>query len=168
MNGKMEINSEINSEIILHVSRILVLLSFFSNQRTVKTTLDKIMLFDFYMKYPSIMIDDEKLTQAFSFYDYYSYFHWKPDREEYQKYLRYLMAKRLISREISSNEFIYSITANGIQITAEMTSSYSQSLKTVAAYIKKNIAKLSDTKIETDIISKSLYQKHQKAEGITL
>lgn len=160
--------TEINSELILHVSRILVLLSFFSNQKSVKTTLDKIMLFDFYMKYPSIMIDDEELIQAFSYYDYYAYYHWKPDREEYQQYLRYLIAKRLVAREISSNEFIYTITANGLQITEEMTSSYSHSLKSVAAYIKKHISKLSDTKIELDIVSKSIYQKQQKAEGITL
>ncbi len=164
MTGKMEVNSEL----ILHVSRILVLLSNFSNQKSVRTTLDKIMLFDFYMKYPSIMIDDEELIKAFSYYDYYSYYHWKPDREEYQQYLRYLIAKRLISRDISSNEFIYSITADGIQVTEDMKSSYSHSLKSVAAYIKKHITKLSDTKIELDIISKSLYQKQSKAEGLTL
>jgi hypothetical protein len=147
--------NQFNSEIILNVSRILVLLSRFHNQKTIKTTLDKIMLYDFYLKYPNIMIDDNEITKEFSFYDYYAYYHWKPDREEYQQYLRYLMAKKLIIRTISSNEFLYTITEDGLRIIDEMHSSYSRSLKLIADYVKKNITKLSDTKVENEIITRS-------------
>ncbi|MEK4476308.1 ABC-three component system middle component 2 [Paenibacillus sp. FSL R7-0048] len=148
--------SEVNSELILNVTRILVLLSNFNNQKTIKTTLDKIMLFDFYMKYPRVMIDDEKSEEKISYYDYYSYYHWKPDRAEYHMYLRYLMAKRLITRNIASNEFVYIISNKGIEITESLKSTHSNDLKSVAMYVKKYVSKLSDTKIEEDIIYKSM------------
>ncbi|GAB6992136.1 ABC-three component system middle component 2 [Paenibacillus pini] len=152
----MDRTIQINSELILHVNRILILLSYFGNQKSIKTSLDKIMLFDFYMKYPSVMIDDEDLVNNFSYYDYYSYYHWKPNREEYHLYLRYLTAKRLISRIISGNEFIYQITQDGTDIIEGLNSSYSKSLKSVALHIKKHVSKLSDTKIENEIIKRSL------------
>lgn len=152
----MKRTTEINSELILNAIRLLILLSNFANQKTVKTTLDKIMLFDFYMKYPRVMIDDAEFDDQFSYYDYYSYYHWKPNREEYHLYLRYLSAKRLISRSILSNEFIYQITKDGTDVIEGLNSSYSVSLKSVALHIKKHVSKLSDTKIETEIIKRSL------------
>lgn len=153
----MKHKMEINSELILNVTRILILLSYFGNQKTVKMTLNKIMMFDFYMKYPRVMIENtEIIDNNFDYYDYYSYYHWKPSRDEYHLYLRYLSAKRLITRSISKNDFIYQINKEGIDVVENLNSSYSVSLKTVAVYIKKNVSKLSDGKIESEIIKKSL------------
>ncbi|MGE6575789.1 ABC-three component system middle component 2 [Paenibacillus xylanexedens] len=137
------------------MTRILILLSKFGSQKTIKISLDKIMLLDFYMKYPNVMIEDENLKQNLSFYDYYSYYHWKPNREEYHVFLRLLTAKKLVSRNIIKSEFIYQITSDGTDVIESLNSSYYKKLDNVANYIKKNIARLSDTKIEEDIILKS-------------
>lgn len=155
---------QVNSELVLHVTRILVLLSKFGDQRSIKTTLEKIMLFDFFMKYPNVMIDDASLTESTSFYDYYSYYHWKPSREEYHVYLRYLTAKGLVVRNISNNEFVYQITQNGNELTNGLDSSYSVVLKDVADHIRKHVSKLSDTKIEQEII-KRIFLKRKIQNG---
>lgn len=125
----MKHKMELNSELILNVTRILILLSYFGNQKSIKMTLNKIMMFDFYMKYPRVMIENtEIIDNNFDYYDYYSYYHWKPNRDEYHLYLRYLSAKRLITRTISNNDFIYQISKEGIDVVENLNSSYSVSL----------------------------------------
>lgn len=156
---------QVNSELILHVTRILVLLSKFANQKTIKTTLDKIMLFDFYMKYPNVMIDEFRLKDSIDFYDYYSFYHWKPSRDDYHLYLRYLTAKGLVVRIISNNDFIYQITPDGNELIDSLGSSYSIVLKEVADYIRKHVSRLSDSKIEQNIIERSFLKGNLPNSG---
>lgn len=156
---------QVNSELILHVTRVLVLLSKFGNQKTIKTTLDKIMLFDFYMKYPKVMIDEFNTKDSIDFYDFYSFYHWKPSRDDYQLYLRYLTAKGLVERIISNNDFIYQITKDGNEVIDSLGSNYSIILKEVADHIKKHVSKLSDSKIEQNIIERSFLKRDLPSSG---
>ncbi|MEC0228746.1 ABC-three component system middle component 2 [Paenibacillus alba] len=162
MNNRI---TSINSEIVLNVTRMLILLAKFNNQKSVKITLDKIMLYDFYMKYPSVMVDQDKEELKIDFSDYYSFYHWKPDRELYHQFLRYLVSKKLISRVISSNEFCYIISDAGLEVVNSLNSSYAQTLVETADYIKKNISRLSDSKIESEIINKSFKNRRLQIEG---
>ena len=102
----------INSEILLNAARMLVLISKFDNNNSIN--LNKIMLYDFYMKFPKTMIEDSSIYDYdYDFYEFYSYYHWRPDREKYQLFIRYLLGKALINKHIKNNEFCYQINENG-------------------------------------------------------
>lgn len=137
-----------NNDLLIDATRILILTSFFEKKGLI---IDKIMLYDFYMKFPSTMIEEKKE----SFYEYYSFFHWKPDRETYQKLLNYLLAKRLIDREIIDKKFHYKISVRGIELTEKLQSEYAIKLSVIGKYINNTISKRSDSQVELEIINKS-------------
>lgn len=144
----------LHSDLILNSARILVLLSKFRKIKTSKMNMDKIMLLDFYMKFPRTMIEEN--TLKYDFDDFYSFYHWKPDRDQYNLILNYLLSKRLIEKRIMKKDFIYSITDDGINAISDFESTYYIKLEMVADYIKKHISKLSNESIEKIILEKSL------------
>lgn len=148
----------LHSDLILNSGRLLVLLSKFQKAKSYKMNMDKIMLLDFYMKFPTKMIEESDFKNERSdFNDMYSYFHWKPDRDQYNLFLNYLTSKQLIKKEIIKKDFIYFISEDGLKVISTMESNYYHQLDLTANYIKKHISNLSDEKIENTILEKSLH-----------
>ncbi|MBU8878262.1 hypothetical protein BGM26_04575 [Bacillus sp. FJAT-29790] len=147
----------VNRDLILNSTRILILISKFETKKTFKLNLYKIMLYDFYMKFPQTMLSKEvRNNNSKDFNEFYSYFHWQPDRDEYNLYLRYLIGKKLIDKIIIGTDLCYRINEKGINVLKRLESSYSYELKSIADYIKKEISKLSDSIIESQIVNESL------------
>lgn len=147
----------LHSDLILGSGRLLVLLSKFQKAKTYKMNLDKIMVLDFYMKFPNKMFGDKSIEgEALDFNDMYSYFHWKPDRDQYNLFLNYLLSKRLLKKEIIKKDFIYFISEEGLSVVSQFESKYYQQLDSTAKYIKNHISDLSDQKLENMIIEKSI------------
>ncbi|WP_394548562.1 ABC-three component system middle component 2 [Priestia aryabhattai] len=145
----------VNSDLILNSTRILILISEFDSKKSFKMNLNKIMLYDFYMKFPRTMLPDgENQGEQRDFNEFYSFFHWQPDREEYNLYLRYLLSKKLIHRIIIDNDFCFKINERGREALEKLKSTYAAELDSIAKYIKKEVSKLSDTKVESIIIEK--------------
>ncbi|MEK4275212.1 ABC-three component system middle component 2 [Paenibacillus sp. FSL R7-0026] len=139
----------VNRDLILNSIRILTLISEFESKKSFCMSLNRIMLYDFFMKFPRTMIPaKEKNEEKKDFNEFYSYFHWQPDREEYNLYLSYLISKDLIERKIIKNDFCFHINEKGKEVLGKFKSSYSNELTILAKYIKHNISKLSDSKVE--------------------
>ena len=143
----------VNSDLILNSTRILILLSKFESRKSFKMNINKIMLFDFYMKFPKTMIPSTSNDiREQDFNEFYSFYHWQPDREQYHQFIRYLLSKKLIEKNIISNDFIYQINDRGNNVIDKLESKYSKQLDTISDFIKKEVSKLSDSKIEENIL----------------
>jgi hypothetical protein len=143
---------------LIGIMRILTLLSAFEKVKTYQMTFDKLILLDFYMRFPKTMMDLN--NYSFDFEELYSFYHSYPDREYYQEMLRILVSKKLIEKEISNSNFIYRINNEGIDLVKSIDNEYSHSLISTALLIKKDISKLSETKIKEEIYNKSLNNIH--------
>ncbi|HFK1456668.1 TPA: ABC-three component system middle component 2 [Bacillus cereus] len=145
----------VNRDLILNSTRILILIAEFDSKKSFKMNLNRIMLYDFYMKFPRTMLPKEEIQEEQrDFNEFYSFFHWQPDRTEYNLYLRYLLSKNLIQRKIIDNDFSFRINELGKEVLEKMKSTYATELGSIAKYIKKELSKLSDTKVESMIIEK--------------
>lgn len=150
----------VNSDLILNSTRLLILLSKFESRKAFKMNINKIMLFDFYMKFPKTMIPSAtKDIKGQDFNEFYSFYHWQPDRDQYHQFIRYLLSKKLIEKKIISNDFIYQINDRGKSVIERLESDYSKQLDAISDYIKKEISKLSDEKIEEDIIQNAFMMR---------
>lgn len=143
---------------LIGIMRLLTLLSAFEKSRTYQMTFDKLILLDFYMRFPKTMMDLD--NYSFDFEELYSFYHSYPDREYYQEMLRILISKKLIEKEIQNSSFIYRIKPIGIDLINSIENTYSHSLISTALLIKKNISKLSEANIKEEIYSKSLNNIH--------
>jgi hypothetical protein len=152
----MNETSKFFSDLISNSLRLLILISKFEKRKSFRLNIEKIMLYDFYMKFPKTMINDEDLIGSFSetFLESYSYFHWKPNRERYRQFLNFLLSKDIIAREIIQNDFCYRINQKGLSIISQLNTDYAKRLSKIGDYVYKNISKLSDENIEKDILSK--------------
>ncbi|HFU7085163.1 MULTISPECIES: ABC-three component system middle component 2 [Bacillus cereus group] len=145
----------VNRDLILNSTRILILIAEFDSKKSFKMNLNRIMLYDFYMKFPRTMLPKKEIREEQrDFNEFYSFFHWQPDRTEYNLYLRYLLSKNLIQRKIIDNDFSFRINELGKEVLEKMKSTYATELGSIAKYIKKELSKLSDTKVESMIIEK--------------
>jgi hypothetical protein len=143
----------VNSDLILNSTRVLILISKFESRKSFKLNANKIMLYDFYMKFPQTMLPKEyKVSTGEDFNEFYSFFHSRPDREEYRLYIRYLLSKKLVDKLVIENDFCYRINNRGKEVILNMESNYSIELNKVADYIKKEVSKLSEAVIEETIL----------------
>ncbi|MCH5586349.1 hypothetical protein MK805_15505 [Shimazuella sp. AN120528] len=142
-----------SAQIRLDAMRILILVSAFLNKKSFILDLDKIMLYDFYLKFPNVMIPESEYIKVsnLDFDGYYSYYHWKPDRGHYQICLGFLVGKKLIIKTIKRNVFSYSVSHRGESIVNELNSKYAMKLVRLADYISKKISLLSEAKVEANI-----------------
>ncbi|QEK12337.1 hypothetical protein FQB35_08080 [Crassaminicella thermophila] len=149
-------NRTIVSNLVMDSIRVLIVISKFKYRKTFKLTIDKIMLYDFIMKFPNTILENNNIEtlQDIDFFEYYSYYHWKPNQSEYLKILNYLISKRLIVRRLEENKFFYLSTSEGKDLINLLESSYKHKLDKVATIIKEEISKLSDTTIENKIMEK--------------
>ncbi|MFY0652496.1 MAG: hypothetical protein JXQ96_10705 [Cyclobacteriaceae bacterium] len=142
-------------ELVISSMRILTLLDSFKTRKNF-LNFDRIILFDFYLRFPRTMFDEKNDVDSYDFEELYSYYHSHPNRENYSKVLNYLISKKLILKEIVAGSFKYSITETGSQIVSEITNPFALSLKNYAVQIRKKVAYMSETKLREDINCRSL------------
>lgn len=144
---------------IIDSIRILILISAFENKKSksFKLTENKIKLYDYYLRFPSTMLEDKPAKVRFknNFDEYYSFFHWKPDVIRYRKVINYLTAKDLIRLEFEKNGIFYLVTEKGTELINSMQSKYKNDLCEIALIIVKYISKISDKKLEEEILAKT-------------
>ncbi|MBC1557369.1 hypothetical protein HB911_01495 [Listeria booriae] len=130
----------------LTIVRIATFLSILDKDHKKLTTKDRLILFDFYLKYPELTSNFE---EKIDFDTKYSYFHWKPNYRLYSASLADLKARELIF--YSSENGCYYITDRGNEFVLGMGNTYVDKTKVVSEYINKNILKLSNKAIMEDI-----------------
>ncbi|EAF5050903.1 hypothetical protein C2W34_03050 [Listeria monocytogenes] len=130
----------------LTIVRLVTFLSIMSEHHKKSITKDKLILFDFYLKYPELTNDFEK---KMDFDTKYSYFHWKPNYRLYSTILADLKSRKLVS--CSSENGGYYITERGNEFVLDMKNTYVDKTKVVSEYINKNIYKLTNKAITEDI-----------------
>jgi len=149
----METDNKI--EFINSYMRVLTLLFGFRDKKSFQMTFDKLILYDFYLKYPLTMFGENEREQNYDFEELYSYYHSEPDRDSYHKILRFLMAKRLINRIISKGSFIYQITNTGKVLINSLDSPYGFALIKYSNQISNTVSKQSDFNVKEAIHVKS-------------
>lgn len=140
---------------ILDAMRVLTLLFGFKDKKSYQMTFDRIVLFDFYLKFPKTMTSGSVKKMDYDFEELYSFYHSQPDRESYSKILRYLISKGLIEKQIKLGSYIYLITNTGESIVKNFDNPFAYSLIKQANFISKEISKLSESKIKEKILEMS-------------
>ena len=150
----MEIENKI--EFLNSYMRILTLLFGFKDKSSFQMTFDKLILYDFYLKYPITMFGELEKVKNYDFEELYSFYHSEPDRDNYHKILRFLIAKRLIDKMITKGSYVYQITKLGTDLISSIESPYSAKLISYSFQISKTVSKLSDFKVKEEIHSKTI------------
>ena len=139
-------------EFYLTMIRVLKLIEMFQSRKKYKLTNKKIVLFDFYLRFPLITKDE---MQNKDFDARYSFFHWKPNYALYDAILGLLSAKGLVDKEEQNDKICYFITDNGEKALEEMNCAYMEQLSSLEDYIVKTVANWSDKKIDEYIVEKT-------------
>jgi hypothetical protein len=135
--------------------RVLTLLYGFKDRKSFQMTFDKLILYDFYLKYPATMFGESEKMKNYDFEELFSFYHSEPDRDNYHKMVRFLIAKNLVHKLISKGSYIYQITDLGKEIISGIESPYGSHLIEYSKQISKRISKLSDLKVKEAIHIKS-------------
>lgn len=137
--------------------RILILLNATKAHNCLSMTDRKIMLFDYYLKFPNTMLSDtnQSLYKLQSLDEYYAFFHWQPDIIRYRQSLNYLMAKGFIEKSLEKKYPLYKITDCGQEAVEKIKSPYKTRLESIISDFLPLISKSSDTRIEEQIRTKS-------------
>lgn len=130
----------------LTIIRLSTFLAQLGKEHKKSTTLDRLTLYDFYLKYPELTSEFKKKDD---FDTKYSYFHWKPNYKLYSAVLVNLVARNLIC--ISQDNNRYYITDLGLEFVSSMNNSYIDMRIIVSEYIIKSVCKLSNKAIISDI-----------------
>lgn len=138
------------SEFNLTLIRVLKLIELFKEKNKYELGIKKIVLFDFYMRFP-FMTNEEKEKQNFD--DKYAFYFWKPNYSLYEAVLSILVAKDLISCENG----VYRINENGEDVLNCMDCKYMKVISEAGCYVLNNVTKLSEKKIEEDIMAMTKY-----------
>lgn len=133
-------------EYYLTIIRISVFLDYLGSDHKKSTTEDRLVLYDFYLKFPELTNDN---TQNLDFDTKYSYFHWKPNYKLYSAILADLYGRKLVS--YSKENKRYYISELGTEFVANMKNPYTETSYTLSEYISKNICQLSNKAIIADI-----------------
>lgn len=137
--------------------RILILLDAVKERKSIKMTDNKIKLYDYYLKFPYVMLSDIELeidTQQ-NFDEYYAFFHWQPDLIRYKKSIHFLLSKGLITREVEKNAIVFKITELGVNALDNIENPYKNRLVSLTKAFITQVVKLSDLKIGQLIHEKS-------------
>lgn len=139
----------------LTLIRVLKIIEIFKEKDTFILTKNKIVMFDFYMRFP-FMTDEEREKQNFD--EKYAFYFWKPNYSLYEAVLAILLSKEMIQYD----EGTYCIKGKGEEALLNMECEYMQVLASVGIYILDKVIKMSEKRIEEDIINKS----NGKREGL--
>lgn len=137
--------------------RILILLNATKNRKSVIMTERKIMLYDYYLKFPYTMLyESEKLLDPIQTLDeYYAFFHWQPDILHYRQSINYLIAKGFVEKTLCKNSPAFSITARGSEAIEKIATPYMLRMINLTETFIPIVSKWSDTRIEEEIRTKS-------------
>lgn len=136
------------SDFNLTLIRVLKIIALFKTREKFLLTKKKIVMFDFYMRF-AFMTDEERDKQNFD--EKYAFYFWQPNYSLYEVILAILLSKELISRE----DEIYRIKEKGIEALGNMECEYMKVLSSAGEYILNTVVKMSEKRIEEDIIIKS-------------
>lgn len=164
----MSVLNEVSlDDFVIDSIRVLILILAFKDKKNYKLTDNKIKLYDYYLKFPVTMLGDEELKANVrqNFDEYYAFFHWKPDLIRYRKTIDFLLAKDLITIEIKEDDRCYIVTSKGVELLNTMKSKYKNNLVEFSLFVQKKISKMSDKKIEEDILKRTnLLRRVMEAE----
>ena len=150
----MEINF---TDYINDAVRILILLNAAKSRKSLVMTARKIMLFDYYLKFPHTMLSDltDISCDLQTLDEYYAFFHWQPDVIRYRRSINYLIAKGFVEKGLDKNQTVLSITDLGEKVVGQINSTYKKRMEKNTLTFLPMVAKLSDSKIEGQIRNKS-------------
>lgn len=137
--------------------RILILLNAAKSRKSLVMTERKIMLFDYYLKFPHTMLSDftDMSCDLQSLDEYYAFFHWQPDIIRYRRGVNYLIAKGFVEKKFDNNQTVLSITCLGEEVVGQINATYKKRMEKLTLTFLPMVAKLSDSKIEEQIRNKS-------------
>lgn len=138
--------------------RLLIILETANRLKsTHRITESRIKLYDYYLKFPHTMFNDELIHDETkeNFDEYYAFFHWKPDIVRYRSNLNYLIAKGLIEKRMEGSHLFYVVCPKGIESLSKMKSGYKQRLVALSDKSFQMNSNLSEKKIEEDIAKKT-------------
>ena len=138
-------------EFYLTVIRVLKLVSIFKEKDKFQLTEKKIVMYDFYMRFP-FMTDDERKKSNFD--EEYAFYFWKPNYALYDAVLAILISKKMVNAS-GDKDRVYSIDENGEKALLDMQCDYMDVLSKTGYYVLNIVCKLSDKKINDDIMQKS-------------
>lgn len=150
----MEINF---TDYINDAVRILILLNAAKNRKSLVMTERKIMLFDYYLKFPHTMLSDlaDMPCDLQTLDEYYAFFHWQPDIIRYRRSINYLIAKGFLEKGFDKNQTVLRITCLGEEVVGQISSTYKNRMEKLILILLPVVAKLSDSRIEEQIRKKS-------------
>lgn len=143
------------SDFYLTLIRVLKIVDVFKNKSKYLLTKKRIVMFDYYMRFP-FMTDAERDKQNFD--EKYAFYFWKPNYALYDAVLSILVSKEFISSE----EGNYYIKEKGESVLAQIECDYMTALENAGDYLLNTVIKMSEKRIEEDIIEKS----NGKREGL--
>lgn len=153
MSGVLNLSEYINDAV-----RLLIIIAESNRIKpNQKITEARIRLFDYYLKFPHTMFEEKIAVDGIKgdFDEYYAFFHWKPNIVKYRSSLNYLMAKGFVEKRLEDNNLFFTICPQGTEALAKMKIGYKQRLTALAELTIPLISKLSDKKIEEEIMRKS-------------
>lgn len=136
------------SDFYLTLIRVLKIIEMFKNKSKYLLTKKRIVMFDYYMRFP-FMTDAERDKQNFD--EKYAFYFWKPNYALYDAVLSVLISKEFVSCEDGN----YYIKENGETVLAHLNCDYMAALENASEYILNTVIKMSEKRIEEDIIEKS-------------
>ena len=143
------------SDFYLTLIRVLKLIDIFKDKNKNLLTKKRIIMFDFYMRFP-FMTEEEREKQNFD--EKYAFYFWKPNYTLYDAVLSILFSKGFI---LCKDE-CYLICPRGEEVLKNINCEYMEILTETGDYIINTVLKMSDKRVEEDILSKSNYGR----EGI--
>ena len=132
-------------EYLLTLIRVIGFLNCLGKDHKKNTSLERIVLYDFFLKYPEFLNNKEKAD----FDTKYSYFHWKPNYRVYSAILADAQARGLANYDTEVHR--YMPTELSSEFVGGMSNSYVANLIDTSMYIKKNICKLTNKSINEKI-----------------
>ncbi|HEM4287908.1 TPA: hypothetical protein U1237_001924 [Streptococcus suis] len=105
-------------EYCLTRNRVAILLNFLGKEHKKDTIKDKLIISDFFLKFPELTADEIELSK---FDTKFSYFHWKPNYKLYNAVLADLLARGIITFNSVNNRYL--VTDRG---TAFVTTLFSE------------------------------------------
>lgn len=133
-------------EYYLTIIRLSIFLESLGLEHKKNTSENRLVLYDFYLKYPELINQD---NPKFDFDTKYSYFHWKPNYKLYSAVLVDLLSRNLIS--FSLEKKCYYISEKGISFVSDLDTPYIDTVTELSKYVIKNVSKLSEKAIMSDI-----------------
>lgn len=96
-------------EYCLTRNRVAILLNFLGKEHKKDTIKDKLIISDFFLKFPELVLDETELSK---FDTKFSYFHWKPNYKLYNAVLADLSARGLITLNPVNNRYLVTDRGN--------------------------------------------------------